>query len=74
MTVYSQYSYRVNHKGGIDIYANDLGKWVAYGNDFKLSALVMAVHAGWIPSEAEMLMMQDSMIQIFYVRDTDDEE
>ena len=74
MTVYSQYSYRVNHKGGIDIYANDIDKWIAYGNEFKLSALVMAVHAGWIPSEAEMLMMQDSMIQTIYVGDTVDEE
>ena len=69
-----QFSYRVNHKGGIDIYAIDIDQWIAYDNEFKLSALVMAVHAGWIPSEAEMLEMEDSMIQTIYVGDNDDEE
>ena len=74
MTVYSQYSYRVNHKGGIDIYADDIGKWIAYGNDFKLTALVMALKAGWEPTEREIEEMEFHMIQTFYVRDTDDQE
>ena len=69
--------FRVNAEGGIDIWMSvDGGPLlpVQIGHEFRIPHLLMALKAGWEPTEREIEEMEFHMIRTFYVGDTDDEE